>query len=85
MNLIALHLNYCIELFYIDKKFNYSKTDLQYFYSPCEKSKTVSFVSSIMKKVSPWKFGLTKWFKYCFFAYVFGSDLYLFQLIVLLK
>ena len=53
VNLIALHLNYCIELFYIDKKFNYSMTDLQYFYSPCEKSKTGSFVSSIMKKLVP--------------------------------
>ena len=34
---------------------------------------------------TPWKLGLTKWFKYLFCAYVFGSDWYLFQLIVLLK
>ena len=34
---------------------------------------------------TPWKLWLTKWFKYWFCAFVFGSDWYLFQLIVLLK
>ena len=33
----------------------------------------------------PWKPGSTIWFKYLYFGYVFGSDWYLFQLIVLLK
>ena len=32
-----------------------------------------------------WKLGSTKWFKYWFCAYVFGSDWYLFPLIVFLK
>ena len=32
-----------------------------------------------------WKLGSTKWFKYWFCTYVFGSDWYLFQLIVYLK
>ena len=27
---------------------------------------------------TPWKLGPTKWFKYLFCAYVFGSDWYLF-------
>ena len=34
---------------------------------------------------APCKLGLTKWFKYLFCANVFGSDWYLFQLIVFLK
>ena len=34
---------------------------------------------------NPWKLGLTKWFKYLFYANVFGYDWYLFQLTVLLK
>ena len=32
-----------------------------------------------------WKLGLTQWFKYLFFAYIFRSDLYLFLFKVLLK
>ena len=34
---------------------------------------------------TPWKLRWIKWFKYLFCAYVFGSDWYLFQLIVFFK
>ena len=44
------------------------------------------FQKRIQKSLfTPWKLESNKWFKYWFCAYVFGSDWYLFQLIVLLK
>ena len=56
MNLIALHLNYCIEPFYIDKnKIVQWDCILYHIYKTfpvlCEKSNTVSFASSRMKKI----------------------------------
>ena len=51
MKLVALHLNYCIGSFYICKKELIFKYVYKAFTVPCEKSKTVSFASSRMKKI----------------------------------
>ena len=51
VNLIALHLNYCIEWFYINKKLNYSITIYNTFTVPCENSTTVSYAFSRMKRI----------------------------------
>ena len=69
MNETTLHLTFYIELFYIKAKQNYNT-----FTVPFEKSKTVSFASSIMENiVAP-----PLWFRFpvkLFCCIAFGSAL----------
>ena len=51
VNFIVLHLNYCIESFYIDKNYIILQHCYKTFTLPSEKSKTISFVSSIVKNI----------------------------------
>ena len=59
MNLIALHLNFCIVSIYTNKNQAFNCT-YKTFKVPCEKPKTVSFASSMIKyivvPISPSKF-----------------------------
>ena len=73
MNLIALRLNCCIASFSED-----SMLAVIFYHFHFQKDNTKSLFI-------PWKLGLTKWFKYLFCGYVFGSDWCFFQLIVLLR
>ena len=55
VNLIALHLNHCVESFYIDIILNQIKlldNISKTFTFPCEKSKLVSSASSRIKNVA---------------------------------